>query len=494
MATYGGNFAADGEGKFTKYYSEDGSYEIIRNNQTGQEKHLIYIGGSPYESNIVYLKNFQEAQAKFVFLHKDYLGSILAISDEAGNKIEQRHFDAWGNLTHLQVNGGAIMTDENQIRDFLSNGGLLLDRGYTSHEHFAEVGLIHMNGRLYDPLLRRFLNADENIQDMFNTQNYNKYGYVLNNPLMYADPSGEFIWFIVGAIIGAYITGASANGTLNPFKWDWKATWGKIALGAVFGAISGGVGAMAGSSAAVFAASSWGIQGGVLGGAIAGLVGGAVGGAISGLGNAVIFGESIGRSIVRGFISGAIGGAIIGGAVGGIQQGIANAKVTTTGVGTRGNIWTGKEIAVGRSAWALNNAPKTTTVGKIPKVEMGMPSEEVIMGNGDGNLKLRDLGDGVKVTPKPNEIIQNVDEFNITGKGNLNGNINISQSDYNNLFTGYTQNSTPIYRPNGDIVYPFKINNYSGSFYTSTSGGIPSMQIYNETTKYLFKIRFTIKP
>ena len=152
---------------------------------------------------------------------------------------------------------------------------------------------------------------------------------------------------------------------------------------------------MAGSSAAVFAASSWGIQGGVLGGAIAGLVGGAVGGAISGLGNAVIFGESIGRSIVRGFISGAIGGAIIGGAVGGIQQGIANTKVTTTGVGTRGNIWTGKEIAVGRSAWALNNAPKTTTVGKIPKVEMGMPSEEVIMGNGDGNLKLRDLGDGV---------------------------------------------------------------------------------------------------
>ncbi|QOR72984.1 hypothetical protein IMZ16_05390 [Cruoricaptor ignavus] len=108
-------------------------------------------------------------------MHKDYLGSILTISDEAGNKIEQRHYDAWGNLTHLQVNGGAILTDENQIRDFMSNGGLLIDRGYTSHEHFAEVGLIHMNGRLYDPLLGRFLNADENIQDIFNTQNYNKY-------------------------------------------------------------------------------------------------------------------------------------------------------------------------------------------------------------------------------------------------------------------------------------------------------------------------------
>ena len=48
-----------------------------------------------------------------------------------------------------------------------------------------------MNGRLYDPLLRRFLNADENIQDPTNTQNYNKYGYVINNPLLYNDPTGE---------------------------------------------------------------------------------------------------------------------------------------------------------------------------------------------------------------------------------------------------------------------------------------------------------------
>ncbi len=36
-------------------------------------------------------------------MHKDYIGSILAISDEAGNKVEQRHFDAWGNFTHLKI-------------------------------------------------------------------------------------------------------------------------------------------------------------------------------------------------------------------------------------------------------------------------------------------------------------------------------------------------------------------------------------------------------
>jgi len=141
------------------------------------------------------LKNYTESSGSFKFLHKDYLGSILAITDEAGNNLEQRHFDAWGSLTHLKIGNNAIITDKEQIRNYLSDGNLVVDRGYTSHEHFAEVGLIHMNGRLYDPLLRRFLNADENIQDPYNTQNYNTYGYVMNNPLLYSDPSGEFSFY-----------------------------------------------------------------------------------------------------------------------------------------------------------------------------------------------------------------------------------------------------------------------------------------------------------
>jgi len=216
VMTYGGNFDKNGNGKFTKYYSEDGSYEIVKNNQTGQEKHILYIGDSPYDSNIIYLKNYAESTGSYKFLHKDYLGSILAISDETGNAVEQRHYDAWGNFTHLKLGTLPIIAATQQVTDYLANNDLLIDRGYTSHEHLSEVGLIHMNGRLYDPLLRRFLNADENIQDMFNTQNYNKYGYVLNNPLMYNDPSGEFLQFLALAVfwkavlIGAFVGLASS--------------------------------------------------------------------------------------------------------------------------------------------------------------------------------------------------------------------------------------------------------------------------------------------
>ncbi|WCM40830.1 hypothetical protein MG290_07535 [Flavobacterium sp. CBA20B-1] len=60
-----------------------------------------------------------------------------------------------------------------------------LERGYTGHEHLQGVGLINRNARLYDPKLHRFLAPDNFIQNPSNSQNYNRYGYVMNNPLKF---------------------------------------------------------------------------------------------------------------------------------------------------------------------------------------------------------------------------------------------------------------------------------------------------------------------
>src|SRR5690606_30796594 len=61
------------------------------------------------------------------------------------------------------------------------------------------------NGRLYDPMLHRFLMPDNYIQNPYNTQNFNRYGYVLNNPLLYTDPSGEL--FIIDSWIIGFLSG-----------------------------------------------------------------------------------------------------------------------------------------------------------------------------------------------------------------------------------------------------------------------------------------------
>src|SRR6185437_13255602 len=63
-------------------------------------------------------------------------------------------------------------------------------RGFTKHEMLDNLNLIHMNGRVYDPSLGRFLSVDPVYQAPTNMQSLNPYSYVLNNPLSMTDPSG----------------------------------------------------------------------------------------------------------------------------------------------------------------------------------------------------------------------------------------------------------------------------------------------------------------
>lgn len=198
---------------YHKYYSADGSMEIKENIKTGVFDFVTYIGGDGYSAPIV-VKDDGLGNQKYLYLQRDYQGSIVAITDQSGTVIEKRLFDAWGSIVKVQDGAGNAL------------GGLtVLDRGYTGHEHLQSVGIINMNGRLYDPKLHRFLQPDNNIQDPFNTQNYNRYGYVLNNPLKYTDPSGESIFeFVFGLVFSTYVHGAAASGgQLNPFKWDSSA-------------------------------------------------------------------------------------------------------------------------------------------------------------------------------------------------------------------------------------------------------------------------------
>ncbi|WP_426486240.1 RHS repeat domain-containing protein [Flavobacterium sp. 2] len=169
---------------YRKHYSADGSMEIKENTQTGAIEFVNYIAGDGYSAPVVYKKTYNSIgaiQEQTLYLHRDYQGSILAITNETGAILEKRQFDAWGAIVKVQDGSGNIL-----------NGLTILDRGYTGHEHLQSVGLIHMNGRLYDPKLHRFLQPDNYVQDSSNTQNFNRYGYVLNNPLKYTDPSGEF--------------------------------------------------------------------------------------------------------------------------------------------------------------------------------------------------------------------------------------------------------------------------------------------------------------
>ncbi|MBS3992185.1 MAG: VCBS repeat-containing protein [Bacteroidetes bacterium] len=211
---------------FRKHYSAEGSMEIKHNTATGVVEFVTFIGGDGYTAPVV-LKSDGTTQ-NYVYLHRDYQGTILAITNATAQLIEKRLFDAWGELIKVQDGAGNNLA---QLTFF--------DRGYTGHEHLQSVGLIHMNGRLYDPVLHRFLQPDNFVQDPYNTQNYNRYGYVLNNPLKYIDPSGEVITLGTAVLIGALVSATSY--TLTALVTDVPFTALGFFEASFMGAISGGV-------------------------------------------------------------------------------------------------------------------------------------------------------------------------------------------------------------------------------------------------------------
>ena len=199
---------------------------------------------------------------------------------------------------------------------------LLLDRGYTGHEHLSSVGLIHMNGRLYDPALHRFLMPDNYIQDPFNTQNFNRYGYCLNNPLVYVDENGEFWHLIIGAVVGGVI-----NWISNDARLDAKGL-GYFAVGAVAGAVGACIGSgvsaslAGGTFAGGFMSTSVAVSSSFINGAAIGAVSGLGAGFVGGFGNSLVSGQNIGQALKNGIndgLTGAAFGAITGGIAGGID-------------------------------------------------------------------------------------------------------------------------------------------------------------------------------
>ena len=182
--SYDSNWSAGGYFNEGRYYSE-GNIVEVRFVNSSTYKFITYLDGDPYSARVIHIKQSADywnpytngAINDYFYLHRDNQATIIAISNSSGIIAERRFFDAWGNL---------------------KSGGIYLTyRGYTGHEHFNLVNLIHCNARLYDPIRKMFLTPDNVLQDPYDPQNYNRFGYCLNNPLKYTDPSGNFIPFFI---------------------------------------------------------------------------------------------------------------------------------------------------------------------------------------------------------------------------------------------------------------------------------------------------------
>ncbi len=172
--------------------------EVIYRHYISAGGHLVAQVDIPENTDPVSLAPYNNTARKYFIT--DHLGSTAVLLNHDGTTAERSFYDPWGR--RINENG----TVEAEYSASTANNHAS-NRGFTNHEHLSSSGLIHMNGRIYDPILGRFMQADPLVPDATNLQAFNRYSYVYNNPLMYTDPSGfapfwKKKWFKSLAAIG----------------------------------------------------------------------------------------------------------------------------------------------------------------------------------------------------------------------------------------------------------------------------------------------------
>ena len=101
---------------------------------------------------------------------------FFEITNNTGTLLAEQSFGAWGRMRNPET---FQIIDNYQLT-------IVNSRGYTGHEMLPKFGIINMNGRLYDPILGRMLSPDNYVQIPDNTQNFNRYSYVLKFSLLFS--------------------------------------------------------------------------------------------------------------------------------------------------------------------------------------------------------------------------------------------------------------------------------------------------------------------
>lgn len=150
------------------HYEEKDGEELFHVFAGGQrictfERDSILNGGSGTGTNYV-----------GYYYHQDHLGSSSVLSDYAGSLKE---LSVWYPFGRTQTNN--------------PTAAFKVSNKFTGQVQDEETGLYYYNARYYDPELGRFIQPDTIIPDLSNPQSFNRYAYVLNNPLRLTDPTGH---------------------------------------------------------------------------------------------------------------------------------------------------------------------------------------------------------------------------------------------------------------------------------------------------------------
>jgi RHS repeat-associated protein len=172
-------YTGNGTQETTNYIG--GLLEVVASGSVTDYRHYISLGG---EQIAVYSRKTSGGNT-FSYLLSDHQGSVASITTNSGAQVVGESFDAFGSRRNPNTWSGAPNNSD------LTTIAGITRQGYTFQTALGLwMGLNHMNGRVEDSVTGRFMSADPRVPAPGNTQDWNRYSYVHNNPLSNTDPTG----------------------------------------------------------------------------------------------------------------------------------------------------------------------------------------------------------------------------------------------------------------------------------------------------------------
>lgn len=171
-------------GTETTYYAGKLLEKVTQTTGTVAWRHYVFAGHAP-----VAIVSRQNSATTISYVLKDHLGSTSAFVNSAGAAQVNESFRAFGvERSPTDWVSNTSSADTTTIAG-ISRHGFTFESTLTNPGTFSGM-MVHLNGRVLDGFIGRLLSADPVNQDMGNTQSFNRYTYVNNNPLTFTDPSG----------------------------------------------------------------------------------------------------------------------------------------------------------------------------------------------------------------------------------------------------------------------------------------------------------------
>ncbi|MCB1194116.1 MAG: RHS repeat-associated core domain-containing protein, partial [Leptospiraceae bacterium] len=154
------------------------------------------------------------------FIHPDHLGSVSMLTDGNGRMV-----------AGVDINSGrsyVTYTPYGEVNRTNSSGPDIFRHKYSGQEEDSESGLYYYKSRYYDPMLGRFIQAD-NQSDPNTAMGMNPYMYTNGNPVNFRDPSGHARYDLMFSNIVKNMSGGfSVNKVGNAVKWGVKGATGAL--------------------------------------------------------------------------------------------------------------------------------------------------------------------------------------------------------------------------------------------------------------------------